>query len=349
MQSALPPLPEIKDPRILSAVFTHPNYTQAHISTKVDSTYDRLEILGDAYIELFAIRLLFTRFPQMPAGRLSQQRELLIKNETLAEYALAYGFDKRALVPKGLFDSIGSPLNQATQNPRNQHDPKFHHGRPPKRKRDAYGNGTNSSPSQSITAAEKARTKALGDIFEAYIAGLVMSPPSSENTNNSSDYNKHNTTTPIATSTIPSTGFHVAETFLHTLWTSTKLTPQRPRETLSAPSADAKVRLAQKLLSKGIKLEYREEAPPDESQRAQGKRWFYVGVFLTGWGFEDERLGGASGLSKKEAGLRAAMEAMDVEVADVAGERKKEFDRTAREERERVQAALEMGGDDEDG
>ena len=58
-------------------------------------SYERLEFLGDAYIELIASRLIFERFVQLTAGQMSQLRELLVKNETLGEYSKAYGFDKR--------------------------------------------------------------------------------------------------------------------------------------------------------------------------------------------------------------------------------------------------------------
>ncbi|KAI7620300.1 hypothetical protein KC319_g18735, partial [Hortaea werneckii] len=61
-------------------------------------TYEKLEFLGDAYLELLASRLLYTRFPHITAGQQSQLRELLVKNETLAQYAHAYNFDRRVQV-----------------------------------------------------------------------------------------------------------------------------------------------------------------------------------------------------------------------------------------------------------
>ena len=87
---SLPELPPIPSD-IAKVVFTHPEALHGPNLGKIDASYDRLEFLGDAYIELMASRLVLKRFPHMPAGRLSQQREMLVKNDTLAEYAEHYG------------------------------------------------------------------------------------------------------------------------------------------------------------------------------------------------------------------------------------------------------------------
>ena len=97
--STLPPLPRILEKTFESAAFTHPGSLSCDTASKVNISYDRLEFLGDAYIELMATRVIFPRFPNLTAGRLSQQREMLVKNETLAEYALAYRFDEKAKLP----------------------------------------------------------------------------------------------------------------------------------------------------------------------------------------------------------------------------------------------------------
>jgi len=81
------------------AVFTHQGTLGAKHSGANIMSYERLEFLGDAYIEIFASRLLWDRFPRFSPGRLSSLRELLVKNETLAEYALGYGFDRQVALP----------------------------------------------------------------------------------------------------------------------------------------------------------------------------------------------------------------------------------------------------------
>lgn len=139
----LPPLPSILSSTLEIAAFTH-----ASLSNPNTTSYERLEFLGDACIELFATRLIYPAFPTLTAGRMSQKRELLVKNETLAEYAVAYGFDKRAKLP-----------------------------------RDFWGPG----PGRG-----KLWTKTMGDIFEAYVAAVILSDPTG--------------------------GFQTVETWLHALW-----------------------------------------------------------------------------------------------------------------------------------
>lgn len=233
----LPPLPRILEKALESVAFTHPNSLSCDLASKVNISYDRLEFLGDAYIELMATRVIFPRFPRLAAGKLSQQREMLVKNETLAEYALAYGFDKKARLP--------SNYNKSGKDSR------------------------------------RLWLKTLGDIFEAFVAAVIISDPEQ--------------------------GFQVAEAWLAALWES-KLGSLRS-EDMETVDAKAKMDLAAKILGKGIKLIYRDEAPPVEI-RQEGKVIFQVGVYLTGWGWDDQHLGSGKGLNKQEAGQKAAADAM---------------------------------------
>lgn len=54
-----------------------------------------MEWLGDAYTEVISSTLLYQTFPDLEAGRLSQLRELLIKNQTLGVFAKQYGLTSR--------------------------------------------------------------------------------------------------------------------------------------------------------------------------------------------------------------------------------------------------------------
>ena len=251
--STLPPLPPVKDKNIESVPFTHPASLQGHSSTKVAISYDRLEFLGDAYIELIASRLLFPRFPKLSAGRLSQQREMLVKNETLAEYALAYGFDERAKLPgsmrRGGIDST------------------------------------------------KVWTKTMGDIFEAYVAAVILSDP------------EH--------------GFQSVEAWLSSLWEH-KVSTQ-PNTDTQTIDPNAKTQLATKVLGKGIKLKYQDEGPPEEL-RKEGKLIFHIGVYLTGWGWDHARLGRGKGLNKQEAGANAAADAMTNPLTAQVASVKRDYD-----------------------
>lgn len=223
--SQVPPLPPISDPRLEKAVFTHPSYANDH-----DANYDRLEILGDAYIELIATKMVWESFPGIPSGRMSQIRELLVKNETLAKFADIYHFDRRALVP-------ASHADQA-----------------------------------------KRWIKTKGDIFEAYVAAVVLSHPSS--------------------------GYEIAEEWLTGLW--------RPKlHSLGHQKAELRFKedLAKKVMGKGVKLEYMEEQTSIH-KKGTGTQTYFIGVYLTGWGWNKKHLGSGQGSSKTAAGDEAAKSAL---------------------------------------
>lgn len=100
--------------------------------------YERLEWIGDSYLYVISCGLIYATFPTLTPGKCSQIRELLVKNTTLCDYSLRYGFDKRANFPAEF--GLG--------------------GRP---------GGTRVN--------EKERMKVLADILEAYVAAVVLSDP----------------------------------------------------------------------------------------------------------------------------------------------------------------------------
>lgn len=133
--TTLPPLPPIK-PQYQKTAFCHKSlYTTSRELATSDLTYERLEFLGDAYIELFASRLIYESYSHLPAGRMSQVRELLVKNETLAELSRSYGFDQKI--------AVGAEIGELL--------------------RDSRGRGN------------KGYNKIVGDVFEAYVAAVVLS------------------------------------------------------------------------------------------------------------------------------------------------------------------------------
>lgn len=133
--TTLPPLPPIK-PQYQKTAFCHKSlYTTSRELATSDLTYERLEFLGDAYIELFASRLIYESYSHLPAGRMSQVRELLVKNETLAELSRSYGFHERI--------AVGAEIGELV--------------------RDSRGRGN------------KGYNKIVGDVFEAYVAAVVLS------------------------------------------------------------------------------------------------------------------------------------------------------------------------------
>lgn len=221
---SLPPLPPVSDPSLESAVFTHPG-----VGNNNEANYDRLEILGDAYIELMATKLVWHKFQELSSGRISQIRESLVKNETLSEFATRYGLDARASVPR---DYLSQP---------------------------------------------KRWTKTKGDIFEAYVAAVILSNPRN--------------------------GYKIAENWLTALWMPLLSTTDG-----QAVCLHAKETLAKRVMGKGIKLKYTDERPP--IQLEGGKQTFFIGVYITGWGWNNKHLGSGQGFNKVMAGNQAAGQAL---------------------------------------
>jgi ribonuclease-3 len=265
----LPPLPEITDPNMIESPFRHKSYGYDRSSTASDVTYERLEFLGDAYLELFASRLIYHHFPALQAGAQSQVRELLVKNETLSEYARLYGFPDKVKVA-----DMETML------------------------RDAKDRGN------------KGLNKILGDVFEAYIAAVVLSDP------------EH--------------GFARAEAWLTALW-APKLVEAAASQNYSNPSltlqsddkADprttysptAKADLQRRIQAYDAKLVY---APFKQSVELKGdllgQNKHFIAVYLTGYGYEEKLLGKGEGKNKVEAGNWAAVEAMHGESKAIVDE-----------------------------
>ncbi|OTB05334.1 hypothetical protein M426DRAFT_319882 [Hypoxylon sp. CI-4A] len=133
-KSGLPPLPPVQDPVLEQAALTHSGMT----TSPTDMSYERLEWIGDAYLYLISTSFIYQTFPNLSAGRCSQLRERLVKNETLSSYTIQYKINKRTRFPAE-FDLLGRiGGSQASQN---------------------------------------AKKKVLGDIFESYVAAAILGSP----------------------------------------------------------------------------------------------------------------------------------------------------------------------------
>ena len=67
-----PPLPPIQDDKLKAAPFTHRSMLSSYNrgpQTTSEVTYESLEFLGDAYLELIASRLLHYRYSHLTAGQ----------------------------------------------------------------------------------------------------------------------------------------------------------------------------------------------------------------------------------------------------------------------------------------
>lgn len=239
---SLPTLP-ILTPALALVPFTHK-------STASTTTYERLEFLGDAYLELFATRLLYARLPSVPPRTLSTLRQTLVRNSTLALFARAYAFDTQL------------HIHDAT--------------------RSAARGGRFDDDGKEYGMRDAAREKVLADVFEAYVAAVTMSGGISE-----------------------------AEAWMAELWAPMLcVVSAGPVAALEAlKGANPKDELRKLLDGRGVKIEYLEEGEMWHTKdKLQQHR---IGVFLTGWEFEKEKLGSAVGVAKKEAGMLAARSALE--------------------------------------
>ncbi|KAI0205649.1 ribonuclease III domain-containing protein [Astrocystis sublimbata] len=132
----LPPLPPVLDPVLEKASRTHSGIARA----LGEMDYERLEWIGDAYMYLVSSAFIYQTFPNLPAGRCSQLRERLVKNETLSGFTIRYNIDKRARLPSEF--------------------------QPGGRQSQSGGNAT--------SASKKERRKILGDLLEAYTAAAIL-------------------------------------------------------------------------------------------------------------------------------------------------------------------------------
>jgi ribonuclease-3 len=235
----MPPLPPVTDLALMTAPFTHTSTLPAYVPPTNTNTYEPLEFLGDAYLELIATRLIHDRFPNHGVGQKASLREMLVKNETLAGYARAYNFGDRIKV-------AGAELQ-----------------------------------------SQRSSTKIMADVFEAYLACVVLS-----------DADR---------------GFSTAEEWLARVWEPkiqewVNSGTAKAYNDQDAPSMDIKSDLQKYLVTKGVKLEYIEDKPM-ELVKDGNKTTFYIGVYLTGWGYNKVKLGSGNGRSKQIAGAEAAKDA----------------------------------------
>ncbi|PSN71609.1 ribonuclease III [Corynespora cassiicola Philippines] len=228
----LPPLPTIDEKYYQEAVFTHRSFNSdvnaKGLNADDSMNYERLEFLGDAYIEMIATRVLFSRFPTNEVPSLCTLREQLVKNETLSRFSHAYNLPDRL--------KHGGHIKES-----------------------------------------KAWTKICADIFEAYVAAIVLSDP--EN------------------------GYEIAEKWLTELWS--KIILDYKEQVVQDPRA--RDQIGTDLVMKGVKLDYIQER---DMVMEEGVQKFFMGVYLTGWGYEQEWLGSGVGQSKAVACVAAANDAI---------------------------------------
>ncbi|KFX86658.1 hypothetical protein V490_08966 [Pseudogymnoascus sp. VKM F-3557] len=170
-------------------------------------------------------------------------------------------------------------------------------------------------------AAKSPQTKILGDVFEAYVAAVIYSDPIN--------------------------GIEKVSAWLKSLWAVTLSKEileqdESNRAQKAGPvvaTTSAKQELATQIVSRGIKLLYKDADTPGKDP-VTGFPLYTVGVYLEGWGEKNKLLGRGTALGKKEAGAKAAEEALKLDLY-VYKEKKRIFDEMNKAKKEAEDAAKE--------
>lgn len=260
----LPELPEILNKTLEKAVFTHQG---TGTGSSMSMNYEKLEWIGDTYIEHSATIFISQTFVSLSPGQCSQLRERFVKNVTLADFAKQYGFLERANLPSYILDS------------------KAHKA-----------------------AKDSSRTKVLGDIFEAYVAAIVLSDPAF-GLATATQWIKDLLSMTLKDDIIREENHGQYGRIDSPLW-NLKWSPETTKSSTTVPKIDLnpKELLATAIGYKGITIEYKDMGPPSKDKNKAPV--FPVGVYMTGWGEKNRLLGVGNGGGKKQAGFAAAEAAL---------------------------------------
>jgi ribonuclease-3 len=186
---------------------------------------------------------------------------------------------------------------------------------------------------------EQDRTKVMGDIFESYVAAVVLSDPA-DGVRRVSEWLKD------------IWGMTLAKDILHEersgmrldspLWRLRgKAEPVQPIVgTSQTEPLNPKLQLQKLLGAKGVLITYR-DAAPEKKDPNNKLPLFTVGVYLTGWGEKDKMLASGRANGKKDAGMKAAEMALaNKKLMKMYMDKKKLFE----EQMELERAALEKHG-----
>jgi ribonuclease-3 len=98
-----------KDPSLLHQALVHLSYCNENGLDQSES-YERLEFLGDAVLELAVSTELYLRFPNADEGELTKTRSSIVRRETLAQIARRIDLGSYLFVGKGIESSSDRQL-----------------------------------------------------------------------------------------------------------------------------------------------------------------------------------------------------------------------------------------------
>ncbi len=102
-----------QDPHLLKLALTHRSYIY-ETSGAGQSSNERLEFLGDSILALISADFLYRTFPDLSEGELTDVRAVLVRTETLANFAREINLGTFLLMGKGEQNSGGGQRVQAS-------------------------------------------------------------------------------------------------------------------------------------------------------------------------------------------------------------------------------------------
>jgi ribonuclease-3 len=93
-----------RDPTLLQLALVHSsllNEPEGYEQPMFDASNERLEFLGDAALSLLVAEYLYDDYPDVPEGRLTVYRAILVRRETLARWARELSLDDLLFIGRG--------------------------------------------------------------------------------------------------------------------------------------------------------------------------------------------------------------------------------------------------------
>ncbi|KAM0328030.1 hypothetical protein ACHAQA_005431 [Verticillium albo-atrum] len=147
---------EFKSPALLRSAFKHPSYPRQYENVP---SYQRLEFLGDALLDMVCVDFLFKKFPDADPQWLTEHKMAMVSNHFLGSLCVNLGFSRRILhfssVMTNQVKNYVEALNQAREAAETE----------------AKTSGT---ISQDYWLDVQHPPKFLSDVVEAYIGALFV-------------------------------------------------------------------------------------------------------------------------------------------------------------------------------
>ena len=97
---------QFRDPSLFQRALTHRSFCNEN-DLDATASYERLEFLGDAVLELMISDHLYRQFPKADEGQLTKARVALVRGQTLACAARRLGLGQYLMVGRGVEESGG--------------------------------------------------------------------------------------------------------------------------------------------------------------------------------------------------------------------------------------------------